>query len=139
VKKNRLNFWKNRPIRFGFGFISLKPKKPNRTKPKQKKSSQTGKNWAKTSQTGKNRVKPVWTGFCSKKPNRTETDRFEPVSVFFLNSIWLFLFDKNQTEPKITHIWLSRITYYLYHSDHCLIEEKNHCQYCRCLIGVIKS
>jgi hypothetical protein len=34
VKKNRLNhlkFWKNQPVRFGFGFISLKPKKPNRT------------------------------------------------------------------------------------------------------------
>jgi len=45
VKKNRLNrlkFWKNRPVRFGFGFISLKPKKPNRT--------QTGK---QTSQTEK--------------------------------------------------------------------------------------
>jgi hypothetical protein len=47
VKKNRLKFKKNRPVRFGFGFgfISLKPKKPNRT--------QTEKNWKKTSQTKK--------------------------------------------------------------------------------------
>jgi len=38
-----------------FGFISLKPKKPNRTKPKQKKPSQPEKNRAKpkkSSQTG---------------------------------------------------------------------------------------
>jgi hypothetical protein len=44
-------------VRFGFGFISLKPKKPNRTEPKPKK------NWKKTepkpSQTGKNQAKPV--------------------------------------------------------------------------------
>jgi len=67
VKKNRLNrlkFWENQPVRFGFGFISLKLKKPNRI--------QTGKtepNWKKTSQTGKNRAKLVWTDFCPKKPN----------------------------------------------------------------------
>ena len=70
VKKNRLNrlkFLKNRPVRFGSGFISLKP---NRNEPKPEKNK---KNW----------VKPVWTGFCPKKPNRTETGRFEPVSVFF--------------------------------------------------------
>jgi hypothetical protein len=40
VKKNRLKFKKNRPVWFGFGFISLKPKKPNRTG---KKPSQTKK------------------------------------------------------------------------------------------------
>jgi hypothetical protein len=44
-EKNRLNqlkFLKNRPVRFGFGFLSLEPEKPNRTE----------KNW-KT-----NRAKP---------------------------------------------------------------------------------
>jgi hypothetical protein len=82
VKKNRLNqlkFWKNRPVQFGFGFISLKPKKPNwieKTEPNWKKPSQIKKN-------RKNRAKPVWTSFCPKKLNRTETGRFEPVSVFF--------------------------------------------------------
>jgi hypothetical protein len=72
VKKNRLEFKKNRPVQLGF--ISLKPKKPNRTqteknpekKPsKTKKPSQTGLNW-----------------FLSLK-NRTETSQFEPVLVFF--------------------------------------------------------
>jgi hypothetical protein len=68
VKKNRLKFWNNQPVRFGFGFISLKLKKPNRTQTKK-----TGKN---PSQTGKNRASPVfvlktnrnwsvWTGFGS--------------------------------------------------------------------------
>jgi len=52
VKKNLLKFWKNQPIRFSFGFRSLKPKKPNRTKPNPNRSSQTGK---KLSQTGLNR------------------------------------------------------------------------------------
>jgi len=54
VKKNRLNrlkFWKNRPVRFGFGFISLKTEKPNRNEPKPKT----------------NRAKLVWTFFCPKK------------------------------------------------------------------------
>jgi hypothetical protein len=35
LKKNRLNrleFFKNEPVRFGFSFISLKLKKPNREK-----------------------------------------------------------------------------------------------------------
>ena len=52
VKKNLLKFWKNQLIRFNFGFRSLKPKKPNRTKPNPNRSSQTGK---KPSQTGLNR------------------------------------------------------------------------------------
>jgi len=70
--------------RFGFGFISLKPKKPNRTS------------------TGKNQAKPVWTDFCPKKPNRTETDRFEPVLVYFLKKIlvWFFIFIKTEANRK---------------------------------------
>jgi hypothetical protein len=34
-------------VRFGFGFISLKPKKSNRTKPKQKKTESYRKNQVK--------------------------------------------------------------------------------------------
>jgi hypothetical protein len=55
VKKNRVNqlkFLKNQSVRFGFGFISPEPKKPNRT--------QTEKNKKKLSQTGLNQ-------FLSKK------------------------------------------------------------------------
>jgi len=108
VKKNRLKFWKNRPDRFGFGFISLKPKKSNRTEtnqakpkktepnraktnPNRKNRAKTEPNQKKTSQTGKNRAKPVWTGFCPKKPNWTETSRFEPVSVWFGFFYWVWL------------------------------------------------
>ena len=73
-------------IWFGFGFISLKLKKPNQI------------------QTKKNKKKLSQTVFCPKKPNRTETDRFEPVSVrfrFFKKKIQFnYFFYKNQTEPK---------------------------------------
>jgi len=100
IKKNRLKFWKNRPVQFDFGFISLKPKKPNRT--------QTEKNWAKLAKNRvkpKNQAKPVWTGFCPKKPNRIETGRFEPVPVrfrfFFIKKFSVVtFFDKNRTEPN---------------------------------------
>jgi len=69
-KKNRLNrlhFLKNRPVWFGSGFISKKP----------------------------------------KKPNRTETGRFDPVSVrfrFFFqkkNIGLVTFFDKNRAGPKM--------------------------------------
>ena len=51
-EKNRLKFWKNQPVRFDFGFISLKPnrtqteknRKKTEPKPKPKKPSQTGLN-----------------------------------------------------------------------------------------------
>jgi hypothetical protein len=39
-----------------------------------KKQIKPEKNWAKL----------IWTGFCSKKPNQTETGRFEPVPVRFI-------------------------------------------------------
>jgi len=53
VKKNQLNrlkFLKNQPVRFGFGFISLKQKKkePNRTKSKPKKQKKPEPNRQKT-------------------------------------------------------------------------------------------
>jgi hypothetical protein len=69
-------------VRFGFGFISLKPKKSNQIESKPKKPSQTGK---KTSQTG----------FYPKKPNRTEISRFDFLKK---NSVYLLFFNKNQTE-----------------------------------------
>ena len=90
VKKNRLKFWKNRPVRFGFDFLSLEPEKPNRTRTRTEK---TGKNRAKPkkpSQTGLNR-------FCSKKPNRNRSV-WTGFSFFFLNSVWLLFFIK--TEPN---------------------------------------
>jgi len=70
-KKNRLKFWKNRPVRFSFGFISKKPnqnrKKPGKNRAKlEKKPSQTG-----------------LTGFCLKKPNRTETIDLNRFRFFF--------------------------------------------------------
>jgi hypothetical protein len=64
----------------------LKPKKSNRIELKPKK---TKKNRAKPEKTKPTRAKPKklsQTGlnqFCPKKPNRTETSRFEPVSVQF--------------------------------------------------------
>jgi hypothetical protein len=107
MKKNRLKFKKNRPVWFGFGFIRLKLKKPNRTE-------KTESNWKKPSQTEKfepSRFEPV---FFLK--NRTETGRFEPVSVFFKKNFNLVIFFyKNRTESKIIipnqncnfHIFLS--------------------------------
>jgi hypothetical protein len=68
LKKSTNSVW--------FWFYKSKIKKTE-PKPKQKKP---GKN-------RKNQAKPVWTGFVLKKPNRTEIDRFEPVSVFFLKNI----------------------------------------------------
>jgi hypothetical protein len=75
---------------FSFGFINLKLKKPNRT--------QTEKNRAKLEKTEPNRFEPVF----FKKPHRTETGWFEPVSVFlFKNNFGLVtFFNKNQTETK---------------------------------------
>jgi hypothetical protein len=67
VKKNQLNrlkFLKNQPVRFGFGFISLKQKKQNRTKPNLNR-----KNKKNLSQTGK---KPSQT----KKPSKIDLNRF---------------------------------------------------------------
>jgi hypothetical protein len=95
MKKYRLNwleFFKNQPVRFGFGFISLKLKKLNRTQTRKNstepKPKKTKSNRKKTEQNWKNQA----------KPSQTETGRFEPVSVwFFKKTIWL-LFYKNRTE-----------------------------------------
>jgi len=91
-KKNRLNFWKNRPVRFGFDFINKKPKKPNWTEQKPEKPSQnrakpknTEPNRKKLSQNRENQAK---TGKPSQT-RKTEPNRFEPVFVL-----------KNRTEPN---------------------------------------
>ena len=74
TRLNRLKFWKNQPVRFGF--ISKKPKKPNRTESKPEKNrAKTRKNQAKTEKTEPNQ--------------KTEPNRFEPVLAL-----------KNRTEPK---------------------------------------
>jgi hypothetical protein len=55
TRLNRLEFLKNQSVQFGFGFISLKPKKPSQTR---KKPSQIKK-----------------TSFCSKiiEPNQNQS------------------------------------------------------------------
>ena len=55
-------------------------KKPEQNRVKPKKPSQNRENRAKTGKTEPNRFEPF---FALKKPNRTETGRFDPVSVFF--------------------------------------------------------
>jgi len=80
VKKNRLKFWKNRPV--------LNKKK------NQKKPSQTEKTDPKSSQTKKtkpNRFEPVVV-----LKNRTEIGQFEPVSVFLKKN-----FGVVQIRPKM--------------------------------------
>jgi hypothetical protein len=76
-------------------------KKPNRTEPKPKK---TGKNQAKPetnrAKTKPNRKKVTKSVFVLKnKPNRTETGRFKPVSVF-LKKIWFGYFFLIKTESN---------------------------------------
>jgi hypothetical protein len=66
--------------------------------------SETELNRTQTEKNRANRFEPVFV-----QKNRTETSRFEPVSVFFFFkiSVWLLFFDKNRTEPKI--ITLTRV------------------------------
>jgi hypothetical protein len=76
-EKKSIKILKNRPV--WFGFISLKP---NRTQPK--------KNEPYRKKTEPNRFESV---FVLK--NRTETSRFEPVSVFFFKFDLIIFLDKN--------------------------------------------
>jgi len=92
-------------VRFWFYNQKTEKTEPNPTK-NRKKQSQTGKtepnrkNRAKTGKNEPNRFEPA---FALKKPNRTETGRFDPVSVFFQkkNFSLVTFFDKNRTEPKM--------------------------------------
>ena len=77
TRLNRLEFWKNRSVRFRFYKPETEKTEPNRTEPKPKKTEpnrkKTEPNW-KTDPNRKNQAKPVWTGFYSK--NQTKTGRF---------------------------------------------------------------
>ena len=85
VKKNQLKFKKKtRPVRFGFCFIKLKPKKPN---PNRKKLSQTEKKEPKTEKTEPNRFEPI---FVLKKPNRTEYNILLDNCNFIQSSFYVF-------------------------------------------------
>jgi len=83
--------------------------KTEKTEPKQKKTEPNRKNRAKTEKTEPKPEKPSQTGlnrFCPKKPNRTETGQFDPVSVrfrfcFLKNFGLVTFFDNNRTEPKM--------------------------------------
>jgi len=78
-------------VRFRFFKSGTEKTEPNQTKPKPKKTE------PKPSQTGK--IKPNWFEPVFVLKNRTETGRFEPVSVFLKkNSVWLLFFIK--TEPN---------------------------------------
>jgi len=114
-KKNRLNFWKNRSVRFRF--YKKKPKKPNRTELNRNRQKTGKKNWVKPSQTEK--TEPNQKN--RAKTGKTEPNRFEPVfsqknrtEPNQNRSVWLgfgffskknfglvTFFDKNQTEPKM--------------------------------------
>ena len=106
VKKNRLKFWKNRPVRFFKPGTRKTKSNPNRKKPEKnraktelnrKNRANPEKNQAKTEKTEPNRFEPV---FALK--NQTKTGRFEPVSVFLKKKFSLVTsFDKNWTEPKM--------------------------------------
>jgi hypothetical protein len=89
-------------VRFQFYKQKTEKTEPNRNRQKTgKKPSQTGKTEPKPEKTEKtepNRSEPV---FSLKKPNRTETGRFDPVSVFFFkkkNRFGYFFLIK--TEPN---------------------------------------
>jgi hypothetical protein len=97
-QKNRLKFWNNWPVRFGFGFISLKPKKLNRTQTG-KKPSQTRKNRAKLEKTepkpNQTWFEPVFSLKNQTESNQTKTgrlNRFRFSFVFFFKKIWFDYF-----------------------------------------------
>jgi hypothetical protein len=93
VKNNRLEFWKNQPVRFRF----YKPKtektelNPNRRK--------TEPNWKKPSKNRKNRAK-------QKKPSQIGLNRFFPKN--------------NRTEPKL--VGLNRLRFLLKKNRFLLLE-----------------
>jgi len=116
---NRLNYWKNQPVWFGFGFISKKPKKPNRnrqktgkkTEPKQSQTEKTEPNRKtepkpkKTEKTEPNRFEPVFSLKKRTEPNRNRSvwPGFGSVSVLFFKKkiISVRLLFLIKTEPKM--------------------------------------
>ena len=102
------------------GSVRFYKQKTKKTEPNQNRQKTGKKNRAKPEKPKKpsqNRKKPsqsVWTGFFPKKPNRTETGRFDPVSVrfrFFSKkkiSIWLFFLIKTEPNKKWSPlVWFS--------------------------------
>jgi hypothetical protein len=79
-------------VRFGFGFISLKPKKPNRTQIEKK----TEPNWKKPSQTGTGRFELVFVLKNRTEPKSIGLSRFW----FFLKKINLVILKKIKLNPK---------------------------------------
>jgi len=103
VKKNRLKFWKNWPVRFDF--ISLKPNR-TQTKKTRKKSSQNQAILKKSSQTKNNQVKTKPNRFESIffLKNRTKLNQNRLVWTsfnFFFKFSFVTFFDINRTEMKI--------------------------------------
>jgi hypothetical protein len=84
---------------FSFGFISLKPKKPNRTQT-EKNRAKSAKNRAKTEPNRKNEPNKFEPVFVLK--DRIETGRFELVSVFFKKIFWFGYFLLIKTKPNRT-------------------------------------
>jgi hypothetical protein len=113
AKKNRLQFWKNRPVRFCFDFISLKPKKPNRTQTK-KTRKKTESNWKKPSQTEKiesNRFELVFDQKTKSKLKPVDLNQFW----FFLkkNLIWFFLIKIKLNKKKSSLIDRTQVFFFL--------------------------
>jgi hypothetical protein len=92
IKSNKILKKPTGSVRFGFGFISLKPKKPNQTQTKKKNWK---KNRVKPEKTKPKPKKPSQTGFYPKNPNRTETDRFKLILVFLKKIQFNYFFYKN--------------------------------------------
>jgi hypothetical protein len=89
-----VRFYKQKTEKTELNRTESKPKKPGQNEPNRENRGKTGK-------TEPNRFEPV---FSLKKPNRTETGRFDLVSVFFSkkkNFSLVTFFDKNRTEPKM--------------------------------------
>ena len=94
-------------VRFGFGFISLKPKKSNRNR------SQTGKKPSQPRKTESNRFEPVFVLKNRTKPKSAGLNRFR-FGFFFKFGLVTFFY-KNRTESKmITYDIICILSYKLY-------------------------
>jgi len=101
---NRLEFLKIWLVRFGFGFISLKLEKTNRTQTRKKQNQAEPKKIEPNQKNRAKQKKPSQirkTSFCSKitEPKPVGLNRFG--FCFFFKPVWLLFFYKNRTEPKM--------------------------------------
>jgi len=92
-------------VRFGFGFISKKLKKPNRT-PTEKNQKKTKPNQAKI-EPKPEKTEPKMRKLSQNRENQAEPEKPSQTG---LNRFWFFkkkyfclvtFFDKKQTEPKM--------------------------------------